>query len=270
MDRRKASSRKLLFAGGGAVAVVLGAAALGLIFPVRGPIAGTLAPQAYVDTVTDGQFPQTGPFVLVDAASARLYMLKDGKVEDSMKVIVGKPGSETPAFDSVLNYATLNPYWYVPTDLAKKIIAPRVIKDGQVYLTDRGYEVIDRVANDARVLPWDSVDWKGVASGTATVFVRQRPGPYNSMGHLKFNLARADGIYMHDTPHKELFDKPERTLSNGCVRLQDADRLAHWMLGDSPKLMTTEPDQHVALPRAVPVKIAYLDANAQMQLAGLQ
>jgi murein L,D-transpeptidase YcbB/YkuD len=167
-------------------------------------------------------------------------------------------------------YATLNPYWYVPTDLARKIIAPRVLKDGQVYLTDRGYEVIDRVADDAKVLPWDSVDWKGVAAGTAKVYVRQDPGPYNSMGHLKFNLARADGIYMHDTPHKELFDKPERTLSNGCVRLQDADRLAHWMLGDSPKLATTAPDQHVALPRAVPVKIAYLDANAQMQLAGLQ
>ena len=270
MDRGRGSTRRLLIAGSGAVAVVLAVAGFGLFHPVVGPIMGTLAPQAYVETIADGDIPQKGPFVLVDAASARLFMIEDGRVEDSMKVIVGKPGSETPAFEAVMHYATLNPYWYVPTDLTKKIIAPRVVSDGQVYLTDRGYEVIDRVADDAKVLPWNSVDWKGVAAGTVKVYVRQKPGPYNSMGHVKFNLARADGIYLHDTPHKELFDKPERTLSNGCVRLQDADRLARWMLGDSPKLTTTAPDQHIPLPRGVPVTVAYLDSKAQMQVAGLQ
>ena len=270
MDRLRAASRKYVIVGASAVALVMGAVGLGLYYPPLGPIAGTLAPQAYVDTITDGDFPQKGPFVLVDAASARLFMIEDGRVEDSMKVIVGKPGSDTPAFKATMTYATLNPYWNVPPDLARKIIAPRVVSDGKGYLTDRGYDVVTKVGAEGEVLPWNSVDWKAVRDGRATVQVRQRPGPYNSMGHLKFNLARADGIFLHDTPHKELFDKPERTLSNGCVRLQDAPRLARWLIGNDPKLASSAPEQNLALPRSVPVEIAYLGSNAQTQLAGLR
>src|ERR687890_2199583 len=88
-------------------------------------------------------YPQRGRFVLVDAASARLFMVEDGQVRDSMKVIVGKPDAQTPTIASQIYYATLNPYWNVPDDLTRSIVAPNVVKYGVEYLADRGYEVLD-------------------------------------------------------------------------------------------------------------------------------
>ena len=90
------------------------------------------------------------------------------------------------------------------------------------------------------------------------------------MGQMKFSLADANGIYLHDTPKKELFALAQRNLSNGCVRLEDAPRFARWLLGEDAPLASAAAEQHVALPRAVPIAIAYLDARAQMQVAGLQ
>ena len=136
-----------------AVAAVLtvGASALGLalFYPALGPIAGSIAPQMYVDSLPGAQIPVHGRYVLVDAASARLYMIEDGRVRDSMRVIVGKPETPTPQLKSVINYETLNPYWHVTPDLAQTLIAPRVLKDGNVYLTDRGYEVVSGWGRDA-------------------------------------------------------------------------------------------------------------------------
>ena len=270
MSAMTSHNRRYLIAGAAILGVAAGAYALVTVYPPLAPIAGTVVPQRYVDSLTDGEIPPRGRYVLVDAASARLFMMEDGRVRDSMRVIVGKPEASTPALKSVLYYATLNPYWNVPPDLAQTLIAPRVLKDGNSYLTERGYEIVSKFGPDAQVLSPDSVDWKAVAARQANVRIRQRPGPANSMGQLKFGLAEDTGIYLHDTPKKELFAKPERNLSNGCVRLEDAPRLARWLLGKDPPLASVVPDQHVALPAAVPITIAYLDARAQMQLAGLQ
>jgi murein L,D-transpeptidase YcbB/YkuD len=263
--------RKYLVAAGAVVTVALGAYGLGQLYPPLGPTAGTVSPaQRYVESLTDGEIPTRGRYVLVDAASARLFMIQDGRVRDSMRVIVGKPAAATPALKSVIHYATLNPYWNVPPDLAQSLIAPRVLKDGTSYLTERHYEVVSKFGDDARVLPASSVDWKKVAAGETEVHVRQQPGPANSMGQLKFPLMHGDGIYLHDTPNKDLFAKTERNLSNGCVRLEDAPRLARWLLGEEAPLSTKAPEQHVVIPGAVPITIAYLDQRAQLQLAGLQ
>jgi murein L,D-transpeptidase YcbB/YkuD len=270
MGGMKSHSRRYLIGGAAIIAVALGAYGFALHYPPLGPIAATIAPQRYVDSLTDGQFPTRGRYVLVDAASARLFMMEDGRVRDSMRVIVGKPEASTPALKSVIHYATLKPYWNVPPDLAQKLIAPRVLKDGNAYLAERGYEVVTSFA-DPQPLAADSVDWAKVAAGEVTVRIRQRPGPANSMGQLKFNLANADGIYLHDTPKKELFAQDQRNLSNGCVRLEDAPRFARWLLGAEPPLSSAAPEQHVPVPTGgVPVTIAYLDSRAQMQLAGLQ
>jgi L,D-transpeptidase YcbB len=270
MTRKTSHKRRYLIGGAALIAVAIGAYELALHYPPLGPIAGTIVPQRYVESLTDGEIPERGRYVLVDAASARLFMIEDGRVRDSMRVIVGKPEAATPALRSTLHYATLNPYWNVPVDLAQKLIAPRVLKEGTAYLTDRGYEVVSNFGANARVLPPDSVDWAAVAGGQAKVLVRQRPGPANSMGQMKFDLPQSDGIYLHDTPKKELFAQAERNLSNGCVRLEDAPRLARWLIGREPALGTAAPEQHIALPSAVPITITYLDARAQMQLAGLQ
>jgi murein L,D-transpeptidase YcbB/YkuD len=264
-------NRRYLIGGAGMIAVALSAYGLGQFLPAYGPIAGSIVPQRYVESVTGGDIPHSGRYVLVDAASARLYMIEDGRVRDSMRVIVGKPETPTPALKSVIQYETLNPYWHVTPDLAKTLIAARVLKDGTGYLTERGYEVLTKFGPDARVLPPESVDWKAVAAGNAQVYVRQRPGPANSLGQFKFDIPGGDGIYLHDTPKKELFAQDVRNLSHGCVRLEDAPRFARWLVGSDPPVSSAAAEQHVPVPTGgVPITIAYLDSRAQMQMAGLQ
>ena len=263
--------RRYLIAGAAILAVAAGAYGLGRLYPPVGPSSGAIAAaQEYVEDLAAAEIPQRGRYVLVDAASARLFMIEDGRVRDAMKVVVGKPAAATPALKSKLHYATLNPYWNVPVDLAQTLIAPKVLKDGNTYLKDRGYEVVSGFGADAQVLSPDSVDWKAVAAGTQKIHVRQRPGPANSMGQIKFSLYDNKGIYLHDTPNKEPFTKAERNVSNGCVRLEDAPKFARWLLGSDPPIGSAPAEQHVPLRSGVPITIAYLDARAQMQVAGLQ
>jgi murein L,D-transpeptidase YcbB/YkuD len=237
--------------------------------PVLGPIEGSIAPQMYVDSLSGAQIPQHGRFVLVDAASARLYMIEDGRVQDSMKVIVGKPDTPTPALKDVLNYETINPYWHVTPDLTRTLIAANVLKLGPSYLTQHGYQILSGWGPDARTLSPESVDWNAVAAGTAQVYVRELPGPGNSLGHYKFDLPHGDGIYLHDTPRKELFAQDQRALSHGCVRLENAEKLARWLLGKDPPAASV-PEEHILLPKPVPITISYLDPRSQTQLAALQ
>jgi murein L,D-transpeptidase YcbB/YkuD len=269
MTASKSPNRRFLIAGAATLTIGLGALGLASVYPSLGPIEGTIAPQLYVDSLPDAQIPIHGRYVLVDAASARLYMIEDGRVRDSMKVIVGKPDTPTPALRDVLNYETVNPYWHVPPDLTRTLIAANVLKQGPSYLTQHGYEVVSAFADDARVIPADSVDWKAVAAGTAQIFVRELPGPANSLGQFKFDLPHGDGIYLHDTPRKELFAQDERSLSHGCVRLEDAPRLARWLLGKDPPAASV-PEENILLPQPVPIKISYLDQRSQTKLAALQ
>lgn len=262
-------SRRYFIACAALLAVGVGAYGVASFYPVLGPIAGAIAPQMYVDSVAGAQIPVHGRFVLVDAASARLYMIDDGHVQDTMRVIVGKPETPTPELKSVINYETLNPYWHVTGELTRTLIAARVLKDGNSYLTDRGYEIVSKLGSDAQVISPDSVDWKAVAAGEAQIIVRQRPGPANSLGQFKFDLPDGDGIYLHDTPKKELFAQDERNLSHGCVRLEDAPRLARWLLGKDPPA-TSVPEENILLPRPVPITISYLDPRTQTQVAALQ
>ena len=264
------SHRRRYFIAGAAV-LAFGGAALGIanFYGVLGPIEGTIAPQMYVDSLPGAQIPIRGRYVLVDAASARLYMIEDGRVQDSMKVIVGKPETPTPELKDAIYYETLNPYWHVTPDLARTLIAPNVLKQGPAYLTGHGYEVVTKWGPDAQVVPADSVDWTAVAQGKTQIYVREQPGPANSLGQFKFDLPHGDGIYLHDTPRKELFAQDKRDLSHGCIRLEDAPRLARWLLGKDPPAAST-PEENVLLPRPVPIMISYLDPAMQTRLAALR
>ncbi|QDP20184.1 L,D-transpeptidase family protein [Sphingomonas xanthus] len=210
--------------------------------------------------------PAKGRFVLVDAATARLWLYEDGRPVDSMKVVVGdkdKLGLPTPMIASVIWYTTFNPYWHVPDHLARKSAA-RVVKEGEAYLKRSGYQVVDSWSKDAKVLPASSVDWKAVAAGTASVKLRQLPGGNNSMGDMKFNFANPEGIYLHDTPTREHFAKSQRTISNGCIRVEDAKRLARWLLQRDASAPTKDAEQHVVLPQGVPVYVTYLTAQPHL------
>ena len=208
--------------------------------------------------------PGDGKFIIVNVANQRLTMYEHGKPVDSMKVIVGKPVSakETPLVASRISYATFNPYWHVPPEMTGRIIARNVLNLGEKYLVNRGYQVVSGYTDDARVLSRDEVNWKDVRAGKQEVWVRQLPGPGNSMGKLKFQFPNKTGIYLHDSPEKELFKEDERYLSAGCIRLEDAHRLGTWLLQRDATAPSDAAEQNVLLPKGVPVYVTYLTAQS--------
>lgn len=205
--------------------------------------------------------PNSRKYIVVDSAAARLTMYENGQPVDSMKVIVGTDRSPTPMMAALMRYANVNPYWNIPPDLVAKTIAPRVLSDGVGYLADRRYEVLDTWEDDARVIDPATVDWKAVASGKQELRVRQLPGGSNFMGDIKFMLPNHYGIYLHDTPAKDLFAQDARQLSNGCVRLEDARRLARWVFGEMPAATSPDAEQRVDLKEPIPVYITYMTAG---------
>ena len=206
--------------------------------------------------------PVAGRAIIVDAATQRLWLIADGRIADTMKVVVGKSDTPTPMLAGTIHYATFNPYWNIPSDVIRRKVAPLVVKRGAAYLKSARYEVASDWSEGAVALDPKSVDWKAVAAGSAEVRLRQLPGPANMMGKLKFGFVNDLGIYLHDTPHREFFAKQRRNYSLGCVRVEDAQRLGSWLLGREAVAASELPEQHVQLARGVPVYITYLTAQA--------
>ena len=208
---------------------------------------------------------ERGKYILVDAGSARMWMYENGKPVDSMKVIVGTDETETPMMAALMRFVSVNPNWNVPPELAQSLVAPNVLKQGLTYLTDRDYKVYSDWTDDAVLLNPATVDWEGIAAGRVKDLRLVRgPGPWNSMGDMKFMMPNDYGIYLHDVPdaQKDLFAKDDRWISNGCVRLEDAERLAAWLFGTVPKGRDPKVEQDVDLPSPVPVYMTYLTAEA--------
>ncbi|MCY7338800.1 MAG: L,D-transpeptidase family protein, partial [Sphingomonas bacterium] len=205
--------------------------------------------------------PSSGRYVMVNTAAQRLYMYEDGHVVDWMRVVVGKPAQPTPMMAALIRYTAVNPYWNLPNDLVAERIAPNVVKQGLSYLKAKGYVVLSDWGDDPARIDPAKVDWKAVAAGKTEVRVRQNPGPANAMGRMKFMFPNKAGVYLHDTPNKELLGEDARLFSAGCVRLEDAPRLAKWLYGRPLKVTKgMKPEQHVDLDQPVPVYLAYLTA----------
>ena len=204
--------------------------------------------------------PADGRYVLVNIAAQRLYMYDDGHVVDWMKVVVGKQKTPTPMMAATIKFTALNPYWYVPPDLTAERIAPNVVKEGLGFLKQHGYVVLSDWGEDPKRVDPATIDWQGVADGRVQVWVRQNPGPNNSMGRMKFMLPNPQGVYLHDTPNKELLNEDARLFSGGCVRLEDAPRLAKWLYGKPLTHKGAKTEQPVMLDKPMPVYLAYLTA----------
>jgi murein L,D-transpeptidase YcbB/YkuD len=201
-----------------------------------------------------------GRYIIVNAAAQRLYMYEGDQVVDSMRVVAGKPETQTPMMNALMRYVALNPYWNVPPETAAHNLAPKILKEGRSYFSTRGYEVFSDWGDNARKLDPMSIDWRGVANGTVQVRMRQKPGPANSMGKMKFMFPNKEGIWLHDTPVRERIDDPARLQSGGCVRLEDAARLQRWIFGRTLAPKGNAPEQKVAVPGRMPVYLTYLTA----------
>jgi murein L,D-transpeptidase YcbB/YkuD len=172
--------------------------------------------------------------IIVDTGSAMALMYDNDSLAGSIRVAVGAKDTQTPMMAALIRYANVNPYWNIPASLQIKLIAPRVLEQGLKYLIDRNDEVFaDGSANSPPIDP-ATVDWEAVKDGKLTLRMRQGPGGGNSMGKIKFMMPNRFGIYLHDTPDKTVFDTDQRWISNGCIRLQDAPRLAAWLFGAIP------------------------------------
>lgn len=206
--------------------------------------------------------PNKGRFMVVDSGNQMLTLFENGRPYDQMKVVAGKTEYPTPMIASVMYYMVYNPYWNAPDHLVRKI-AQNYLTMGDSYLRTRGYQVMKDWSSGSEVLPSDQVNWKAVASGKEQIRIRQKPSDDNSMGNLKFPFPNDQDIFLHDTPHKEYFARSSRMLSNGCVRLEDAPRLARWLLGREPSAPNSDAEIQVQLPQGVPVYLTYVTAQVR-------
>jgi murein L,D-transpeptidase YcbB/YkuD len=185
------------------------------------------------------------------------------KVALQMNVVVGKAyGHDTPVFSDAMEYAVFRPYWSVPYSIARAEFLPRLARDPD-YLAKKGFEVVDS-------------HQEVVASGTVSnevleqlragkLFIRQTPGPKNSLGLVKFIFPNDYNIYFHDTPEQEFFAQTRRDFSHGCVRLERPADLAVWVLRNNPgwnmdrvqAAMHGTTTQQVNLTHPIPVLIVY-------------
>jgi murein L,D-transpeptidase YcbB/YkuD len=175
-------------------------------------------------------------YVVVDSGAAEVYLFDRDRMADKMRVVVGTAKTKTPMMAVIMRNAKVNPYWNVPPELVRSLTAQKVKEQGLSYFKSFHYEVLSDWGPNARIIDPKTVNWAGIRSGKVkpTVHVRQLPGPWNSMRNMKFQMPNDFGIYLHDTPHPELFAKDDRHLSNGCVRLEDYQRFASWVFGRMP------------------------------------
>ncbi|HZU50848.1 MAG TPA: L,D-transpeptidase family protein [Sphingomicrobium sp.] len=225
---------------------------------------GELDPRVLASLDRARDIPPQGRYVMIDTAGARLYMIDDGQIVDSMKVAVGKadPSTQTPMLASTIYYATLNPYWHVSGEMVRSLIAKNVLEQGMKYLKIHGYQILSPDGS-GEILDPTKVNWHAVAAGEELVQVRQLPGPLNSMGRIKFPFPNGSDIYLHDTPNKDLFAQDDRDVSHGCIRLEDAERFGRWLMGKDPQVASRDPEQNVLLPTPVPIYVTYLTAQAR-------
>ncbi|MCJ2089243.1 L,D-transpeptidase family protein [Methylobacterium sp. E-005] len=179
-------------------------------------------------------------YILVNVPEYRLRAYRGGVLRDEARVIVGKPDSRTPLFSGLMEYAVVNPSWYVPPSILKTM-APKLAGYGGK--TWGGYEVVRHGGH---------------------ISLRQPPGERNALGFIKFMFPNQHAVYLHDTPNRSLFSASKRDFSHGCVRVDDPFRLADVVLPDWSaerlKKLIGKGERTLRLPEKLPVHLAYFTA----------
>ncbi len=165
-------------------------------------------------------------YIAVNIPEFELSYVKGGKNILTMPVILGKPDRQTPVFSSEITRIEFNPFWFVPPGMLRRTILPAVRRDS-TYLEKRNMEVLDQ---DWRPVDPGSIDWNSVPGNEFPFIIRQRPGPGNEMGQVKFLFPNRHFVTIHGTPYLHLFNRTARALSNGCIRVRTPIQLAAAML----------------------------------------
>jgi murein L,D-transpeptidase YcbB/YkuD len=148
-------------------------------------------------------------------------------------VIVGRAlSTRTPVLDEEMRYIMFRPYWNIPTSILRHEILPALSRD-PAYLERQDMEIVSGQGDDARPMALTERSLAGLRAGTLRL--RQRPGPRNSLGLVKFVFPNDADVYLHATPAQQLFSQSRRDFSHGCVRVEDPVALAEWALKDRPE-----------------------------------
>ncbi|MBG8556275.1 L,D-transpeptidase scaffold domain-containing protein [Hymenobacter guriensis] len=172
-------------------------------------------------------FAPDSDYVLINVPAYELQVVAAGVVERRHRVIVGKPGTTTPTLTSSIRYFTLAPGWHVPHSIATQEMLPRIKQDAG-YLERNNLAVYN---DRGRQLDPARIDWTKVTAQHFPYTVRQSAGCDNALGNIVFRFTNPYSVYVHDTPLRQLFDRPTRALSHGCIRLEHPMQLAAYLLG---------------------------------------
>ena len=214
------------------------------------------------------EFPEPPIVVNIPEFVLRAYEGPD-KPPLLMPVVVGRAmRTETPVMEQDMKYVVFWPYWNVPPSILRKEIVPKIAKDPG-YLTKNQYEV---VTNDGRLVTDGAVREEVLRQLRAgKLMVRQKPGPKNALGLIKFIFPNSNNVYLHSTPSQAAFSQTRRDFSHGCIRVEDPQALATWVLRNNPgwtkekveKAFKAEKELQVNLTRTIPVLIVYGTAVAK-------
>ena len=204
-------------------------------------------------------------YIRVNIAAFVLRAMENGRPVVSMNVIVGQPYRRTPVFTETLKYLVLNPYWNVPYSIATKDKLS-LLKTDASSQAQKGFEA--KPSGSDVFVSVDAIDWSNVTPRNFNYLLRQRPGPSNALGRIKFMLPNPNAVYLHDTPSRELFARSERSFSSGCIRLERPVELAEWLLGrerhkDAKSLagmLASSDTQTIYLKEPVPTYLVYFTA----------
>lgn len=204
--------------------------------------------------------------VLVNMAGFELDYVEQGLVALSMRVVVGKPFRMTPIFSDTIRYLELNPTWTATPKIASNDILPKLKKDPG-YLVANGFEVFASWQDDSQPVDPASVDWMTFGPGKFPYRLRQKPGPLNALGQVKFMFPNEYDVYLHDTPSRDLFAKTVRAFSSGCIRLEKPIDLAALLLRPNgldreriDAILAEGKTSRINLKNRVPVHLTYLTA----------
>jgi L,D-transpeptidase YcbB len=214
-------------------------------------------------------------YLIVNIAGFELRRVNAGKVEERMAVVVGKPYHRTPVFSDRIRFLEFNPYWNVPPDIAVNEELP-VLRRNPAGLSAQGFEVV----RGNQVSDPSSVDWASVGPGHFPYQLRQRPGPNNALGRVKFMFPNPHNVYLHDSPARNLFERNVRAFSHGCIRLSRPLDLAEqvlrvggvqgWTKERINDVVASTKNTVVNLREPLPVHITYLTAWADDGVANFR
>ena len=169
-------------------------------------------------------------FASVNIPGYKLKIVKKSKVQKVFNVIVGKPWTPTPLISSRIEKIIANPYWNVPKSIALNEILPRLKSDSS-YLNRNRFKLLDKEQNSIK---YSDIDWESASANNFDYLIRQDMSRSNALGIIKFVFPNPYRIYLHDTPNKKLFSNDTRAYSHGCVRLQNPEQFAEYLINENP------------------------------------